>query len=185
MNFIETYFMDDLSLCDELIDHYNSIPVEKKNKGHYSKNGKNIVDTDIKDSLDCTLDGQTDVGHKYGNHLDSCISQYIDKYPDCNTCTEWGIVENVRMQYYVPGGGFKIFHTERASKNNDRHLVFMTYLNDIDDGGGTEFKLQKMKVKAEKGKTVIWPSDWTHTHRGIVSPSQEKYIVTGWWSFMM
>ena len=56
---------------------------------------------------------------------------------------------------------------------------------DIDDGGGTEFKLQKMKVKAEKGKTIIWPSDWTHTHRGIVSPSKEKYIVTGWWSFMM
>ena len=61
----------------------------------------------------------------------------------------------------------------------------MTYLNDIDDGGGTEFKLQEMKVKAEKGKTIIWPSDWTHTHRGIVSPSKEKYIVTGWWSFMM
>lgn len=177
--------MDDLSLCDELIDHYNSIPVENKNKGDYNKNGKNIVDTDVKDSLDCILDGQTDVGYKYGNHLNSCIAQYIDKYPDCNTCTEWGIVENVRMQYYVPGGGFKIFHTERASKNNDRHLVFMTYLNDIDDGGGTEFKLQEMKVKAEKGKTVIWPSDWTHTHRGIVSPSKEKYIVTGWWSFMM
>ena len=60
----------------------------------------------------------------------------------------------------------------------------MTYLNDVEDKGETEFVLQNLKVKAEKGKTLIWPADWTHTHRGIISPTQEKYIVTGWFNFM-
>ena len=60
----------------------------------------------------------------------------------------------------------------------------MTYLNDVEDGGETEFKLQNLKIKAEKGKTVIWPVDWTYTHRGIISPKQEKYIVTGWYDFI-
>ena len=75
-------------------------------------------------------------------------------------------------------------HCERNERGNNRHLVFMTYLNDVEDKGETEFVLQNLKVKAEKGKTVIWPSDWTHTHRGIISPTQEKYIVTGWFSFV-
>ena len=60
----------------------------------------------------------------------------------------------------------------------------MTYLNDVTDGGETEFKYQKLKVKPVKGKMVMWPTDFTHTHRGITSPTQEKYIATGWDNFM-
>ena len=59
----------------------------------------------------------------------------------------------------------------------------MTYLNDVDDGGETEFLYQDVKTKAVKGKTVIFPVEWTHTHRGIPSPTQDKYIITGWFSF--
>lgn len=60
----------------------------------------------------------------------------------------------------------------------------MTYLNTVTDEGGTEFLNQELKISAEKGKTVIWPADWTHTHRGVASPTQEKYIITGWLSFI-
>ena len=58
----------------------------------------------------------------------------------------------------------------------------MTYLNDVKDGG-TEFLYQNLKTKAEKGLTLIWPSAWTHTHKGIISPTKEKYIITGWYAF--
>ena len=51
------------------------------------------------------------------------------------------------------------------------------------DQGGTEFYYQNMTIQPKKGLTVIWPADWTHTHRGIVSPTQEKYIITGWFSY--
>ena len=58
----------------------------------------------------------------------------------------------------------------------------MTYLNDVEDGGGTEFKYQGLRHNAKKGKTLIWPSDFTHTHRGQKSPTQEKYIATSWFN---
>ena len=64
-----------------------------------------------------------------------------------------------------------------------RHLVFMTYLNTVKNAG-TEFKYQKLKTNAVKGKTVIWPAAWTHTHKGIVSDKKEKIIITGWFSFV-
>jgi hypothetical protein len=66
----------------------------------------------------------------------------------------------------------------------DRHLVFMTYLNDIEDHGETEFYHQMLKIKPEKGLTLIWPADWTFTHRGNPSPSEQKYIVTGWFNYI-
>jgi len=64
----------------------------------------------------------------------------------------------------------------------ERILVFMTYLNDVPDGG-TLFKYQKIKIPAKKGLTIIWPSDWTHTHKGEISKKHNKYIVTGWYTF--
>ena len=39
---------------------------------------------------------------------------------------------------------------------------------------------QPIKIKPKKGLSVIWPADFTYTHRGIPSPTQEKYIATGW-----
>ena len=42
-------------------------------------------------------------------------------------------------------------------------------------------QLQKLKTEAECGLTLIWPSDWTYTHRGVVSNSHTKYIITGWY----
>jgi len=59
----------------------------------------------------------------------------------------------------------------------------MTYLNDVDEGG-TEFKNQKIKLPARKGLTTIWPTDWTHTHRGVISKTQDKYIITGWFNYV-
>ena len=79
---------------------------------------------------------------------------------------------------------FKFYHFEKTGgKSVKRHLVFQTYLNTVEDAGETEFFYQQYRCKAAKGKTVIWPVVWTHTHRGIVSPTEDKYIVTGWYSF--
>ena len=39
--------------------------------------------------------------------------------------------------------------------------------------------IPELKIKANKGLTLLWPTDFTHTHRGIIS-QHEKYIITGW-----
>jgi hypothetical protein len=56
----------------------------------------------------------------------------------------------------------------------------MTYLNDVTDGGETGFFYQDVKIKPQKGLTLIWPADWTFTHRGQISQTSEKMVVTGW-----
>ena len=65
-----------------------------------------------------------------------------------------------------------------------RHLAFMTYLNDVNEGGETEFFYQEAKIRPRKGLSLIWPTDWTHTHRGVPAPKEQKTIVTGWLKFV-
>ena len=89
------------------------------------------------------------------------------------------------MQRFLPGEGYHAFHNERASwESRDRVGVWMIYLNDVHDRGWTEFVFQQHYEIPKVGKILCWPSDWTHTHRGIVSPTETKYILTGWFSFV-
>jgi len=120
----------------------------------------------------------------YYHELFYCLNHYIQEYQFANEVNKFSIFENTKVQYYDKGWGYYDYHCENEGykSTRKRHLVFMTYLNDVKDGG-TEFFYQQRTTNAERGKTVIWPSAWTHTHRGCVSEEQEKLIVTGWFSF--
>jgi hypothetical protein len=111
--------------------------------------------------------------------------KYIEKYPDANKVKKFGVFENINIQQYQPNQGFYPWHCENTGEKSlarDRHLVFMTYLNTVEDGG-TEFKFQNLTIPAKKGLTLIWPATWTHMHRGVISKTSVKTIITGWFSF--
>jgi hypothetical protein len=80
--------------------------------------------------------------------------------------------------------GYHIWHYESGSREiSNRLLTWMVYLNDVEEGGETEFLYQSMRVKPKQGTLLIWPAAFTHTHRGNPPLSNEKYIVTGWTEF--
>ena len=56
----------------------------------------------------------------------------------------------------------------------------MVYLNDDCEGGETEFNYLSKRVKPKKGTLLMWPTGFTHTHRGGMVVSGNKYILTGW-----
>lgn len=89
------------------------------------------------------------------------------------------------LQRYEPGEGFFGWHCERASlKYSSRVLVWMIYLNTVKDRGETEFLYQNHFEEPKQGKLIIWPSDWMFTHRGVSSPTESKYILTGWFNML-
>ena len=55
----------------------------------------------------------------------------------------------------------------------------MVYLNEVEEGGETEWLYQKKRVSPQKGMVVLWPGSFTHLHRGN-PPMSDKYIATGW-----
>ena len=56
----------------------------------------------------------------------------------------------------------------------------MFYLNDVKEGGETEFYHQKIKIKPKAGTLVLFPAGFTHTHKGNMPISNDKYIITTW-----
>lgn len=180
-NFIGSWLIDE-SVCDQLVDyHKNSKDKFAGQVGHTNLYGS-AVNTKIKDSVDVIARDKI-LNVAYFNCLETCLSDYKSQYEHCDF-EKHGVIENVHIQYYEPpNGGFHKFHFERNSIKPPviyRHLVFMTYLNTVNDGGETEFFYQKLKIKPVKGLTLIWPAEWTHTHRGNPSPKEHKYIITGW-----
>ena len=59
----------------------------------------------------------------------------------------------------------------------------MTYLNDVLEGGETIFPMLGVSVKPVRGKTLLWPAEWTHAHLGKAVEKGNKYIITGWMHF--
>ena len=188
--------LNDVTICDRLIDFFNKNP-DLQTPGECGRDDSQlpIVDESMKVSTDISIlvsDAERfpmkyAAVREYLMSLHNVVNAYIDEYPWSNAYSKFGIVECFNMQYYKPNEGFKIWHTERAGGegiHNKRHLVWMTYLNDVTDAGETAFFHQELKFKPKKGLTLIWPADWTFTHKGIPSPTQDKYIITGWLNFI-
>ena len=168
-------------ICDNLIDLFN------ENKDHQKQGvigGPFNVDKEKKNSIDLGLHPDWDEPRfmVYKKVLKDCCSLYEEKYPEVKGFHNYGMTEGANIQYYQPGGGYFAEHCERTSAKENRCLVWMTYLNDVPNAG-THFKYQKITTPAERGLTVIWPTDFTHTHSGQITKSYDKYIITGWMGY--
>ena len=182
-NFISGWYMEDTQLLDDIVSFFEISP----NKYIGSIGNELLEDASLKKDIELWINHNPELKDRYYFALQSILDQYMIKYPYSNYYASFGINQPTKIQKYAPNDGYYVWHTERSNAHPDnvtRHLVFMTYLNDVTDEGETEFFHQGIKVKPEKGLTLIWPADWTFTHRGIPSSSQEKYIVTGWYNFI-
>jgi hypothetical protein len=89
---------------------------------------------------------------------------------------------NLKIQKTLPTEGYHIWHLEhnKGFNNEPRAFVFSVYLNDVDEGGETEFLHFAKRVKPKTGRIVIWPAAFPYVHRGNPPLSGEKYIITSW-----
>jgi len=82
------------------------------------------------------------------------------------------------------GQGYHVWHCESSQRETSTRIMAWTlYLNDVEEGGETEFLHQHRRIKAKEGTFCLFPAGFTHTHRGNPPISNEKYILTGWIEF--
>lgn len=92
----------------------------------------------------------------------------------------------IKIQKTSPTQGYHLWHCEHDAGDNfrDRLLSWILYLNDVEDGGETEFLYQSLRFKPKTGTFILFPAHFTHTHRGNPPLSGVKYIATGWIEFL-
>ncbi len=125
------------------------------------------------------------------NHVITPISNYVRAYVEAHqegmfspkTKVDMAI-EDVLVQKTEPTQGYHVWHSERQTLGSmTRAVAWIVYLNDIQEGGETEFLYYSKRIKAEAGKLIIFPANFTHAHRGNPPLSDAKYIMTGWYRF--
>ena len=65
---------------------------------------------------------------------------------------------------------------------SSRTLAWMVYLNDVEDGGETEWLYQELKIKPQKGRVVIWYRGHLLIFIVEIHQRTDKYIATGWYA---
>lgn len=107
-------------------------------------------------------------------------NKYLDKYDVLkrlpSTSNFWFKIQKTKI-----GGGYHIWHFESGDRTTcNRLFAWILYLNDVEDGGETEFLYMHKRIKPKKGTLLIFPANFTHTHRGNPPLLGTKYILTGW-----
>jgi hypothetical protein len=88
----------------------------------------------------------------------------------------------MKIQKTLPTEGYHVWHIEHGKgfDNEARAFVFSIYLNDVEEGGETEFLHFSKRTKPKTGRIVIWPAAFPYVHRGNPPLSSEKYLLTSW-----
>lgn len=93
-------------------------------------------------------------------------------------------IDDLRMKRYR-GGTDENFepHFDSIDEKCRRYLVFLWYLNDVKEGGETEFTDLKIRIQPRAGRLLMFPPYWMFQHSGLPPRSNDKYIVSTYLMF--
>lgn len=64
-----------------------------------------------------------------------------------------------------------------------RQVSVIVYLNDVAEGGETEFDQLGVKIQPVRGRMLMFPSFYLFQHKGCAPISGDKYIIVCWCHF--
>jgi len=199
MEYIYTNKSLTTDFCKKVIKYYDD-DNELKYQGVTYKG----LDKRIKDTTDLIIPNKSHVESKWdeiNDLLSSELEKNLKKYiSGLNTKSNYMSKNNYEMDYkhlhdklylmsnfmiqkYDKNIGKYVYHDDGSvdiKKKNYRVVTYLWYLNDVEEGGETEFFGGDFKIKPEVGKLLFFPSFWCFPHRGNQPKSSYKYIITGW-----
>ena len=184
-HFIGSWNIKNDNLCKEIIGFFDENKgLQKKGTTALGTNYTNKKTTDISINPNELKNDKYKCFNSYIDELYKCFIDYQLQWPFLKSMVKNVDIGSFNVQKYSKGDHFSQIHTERASlKSSNRLFAWMTYLDNVEDGGTTNFLHYGIKIKPEIGKTLIWPAEWTHAHSGEILGSGEKHIITGWMNF--
>lgn len=143
------------------------------------------LDKNIKDTTEVLFDMNMFEHVWLKNKLHSSLSKYIDHigFPLKNIFENsmYTYITRIQIQKYTQNSGHYVKHID--SYRGNRILVFIWYLNDVQEGGETILyndTVKEKKIKPKKGSLLIFPTNFTQIHSGNIPISNDKFIMTGW-----
>lgn len=189
-NFIGIYddaFTD--KFCDDLIEHFNwcqrSNQTFKRQDAETFRNDDSVAlnPFNAEEIAFSHPNIQGYIGEFNDVFWNVCYKEYLAKY---SVLAEYDrhTIYTYKIQKTVPTGGYHVWHSEHGSMAfAGRTGVYLMYLNDVEEGGETEFLYLSKRIAPKKGRLLIFPPNYPWAHRGNPPLSGDKYIMTGWTEF--
>ncbi|HEY2679347.1 MAG TPA: 2OG-Fe(II) oxygenase [Steroidobacteraceae bacterium] len=164
------------ALCAQMIDSFEKLA------RHHTRNGRGVMPqlgqsswTEL--NVSKVADADT-VGFFRGQ-----IFQYLDRY---NAQLKLTLpvpprerLENLRIKRYFAEDGDQFqTHFDALDYTSNRYLVFIWYLNDVAQGGETDFPDLGVRIGAKAGRLLVFPPYWMFQHAGLPPKSNDKYIIS-------
>ena len=153
----------------EVLDESNQL-VHTKLEGH-----REFDEVNLNDFREQSLKVQLDVYKRFDDILEKYKQDVKIHKKALPEKSAW---EEIRIKRYRAGRGNFLDHVDVGDYISARRfLVFFVYLNDVTEGGETEFPTFDLQVSPECGTILVFPATWTFLHRGNVPISNDKYIL--------
>ena len=169
--------------CKRIIDEIEFL----SNIGQLSKTANDRTPRHIQDhlvfnfanNLEYSLENGCNITLLILKKLKTCLDHYLKMYSVLDRHSF--LAYDCKVKKIAPGTGFHNWHFESGEYfTTGRKLVMQVYLNDDFDGGETEFLYYNKREKAQAGSVLIFPCEFTHTHRGNPPIGGTKYLATTW-----
>lgn len=88
-------------------------------------------------------------------------------------------LENLRIKRYSVDTADRFQpHFDSLDYCSNRYMVFLWYLNDVSEGGETEFCDLGLRIRAQQGRLLMFPPYWMFQHAGLPPRSNDKYMIS-------
>jgi hypothetical protein len=170
----------DKNFCDKLIKTFetlevNNSPTMRMSNYSWDKDYRRFLEVNIKQDS-----AFTDLINPYYSIIYQVYNQYksivnSDFFPS-KYALEDGRMKKYNNDDYDQFG----WHTDVGDKASaSRYLAMFVYLNDVDEGGETQFMSNlDFTIKPKCGTIVVFPPMWMYEHRGKKPISNAKYILS-------
>jgi len=165
-------FKDYLSpeICDQLIEFHKNDPSKEAGVTMHPE------DHSYKKSID-SFCMEKELNDKLNLKMNPAFDIIKEKYDILGEFPL--IVSSPQIQLSIKNEGYYKLHSDGAGRRGEeRVLAMIFYLNDVEEGGETSFPRHKIKIKAEKGKLLMFNTNWLYVHEGLMPLSNDKYICT-------
>ena len=158
-------------MCDELVSFFETNSdiheiISQEGKPNFTQVNITQNKSQIEEIHNLLIRNVFEYRDKYYNHV------YRDVFPESHA------FEQFRIKRYNTGGEDR-FDTHVDVKDYPsarRFLSFFWYLNDVEEGGETEFS--DLIIKPKKGTLVVFPPLWMFPHKGNPPISGSKYLLS-------
>tara|TARA_R100000030_G_scaffold87251_1_gene70876 strand:- start:181 stop:792 length:612 start_codon:yes stop_codon:yes gene_type:complete len=108
-----------------------------------------------------------------------CVSEYMDEMDLGPDFPSKYAFEEFRLKRYIAGTDdqFKDHVDVQDYNSARRFLVCFLYLNDVKDGGNTNFPKLDYSITPKRGRMLLFPSTWMFRHAGLPVIRGTKYIL--------